>query len=76
MLYLSGSNWRRWSGLDPGARTAVKEDRRLAVRLAAKFPVEAVAVADIEMPGLVGLDGREEHPAAARLKVFQKLISE
>jgi hypothetical protein len=34
----------------------VEEHGRLAVGVAAQFPIEAVSVADVEHSGLVGLD--------------------
>ena len=40
-----------------GTGTAVQEDGRLAIRVAAKLPVEAVPVADVEVSLPVGLDG-------------------
>jgi hypothetical protein len=53
-----------------GAGPAVEKDRRLAVRISALFPVQAVAVADVEMAGPIGLDRRIEGAQGV-----QKLIS-
>jgi hypothetical protein len=38
----------------------MEEDDRLAARSAAAFPIEAVAVADVEPAALIGLDRRIE----------------
>ena len=38
------------------ARAAVQEDRRLAARVAAELPIDPVAITDVEMAVLVGLD--------------------
>ena len=46
------------SGPQPGARPAVNDQRRLAVRVAADLPVDEVAVADVEHPVVVRLDRR------------------
>ena len=42
------------------ARPAVKHHRRLAVRITRQLPIEAVAVADVQHAGLIGLDFRIE----------------
>jgi hypothetical protein len=59
----------------PAAGTAVQEHHRLAVRVAAKLPVEAVAVADIQHAGLIWLDLRIERAAFRVHRVHQKLNS-
>jgi hypothetical protein len=41
-----------------GSRPAVHDERRLAVRVAARLPVHEVAVAHVEHPVVVGLDRR------------------
>jgi hypothetical protein len=46
-----------------GAGAAVEEECGLALRVAAQLPIEAVAVADVEMAGTVGLDRRVEGAA-------------
>ena len=62
-------------GARAAARTAVKEDYGLAVAIAAKLPVEAVAVSHVETTGLIGLDLGIKGAAFARLDIHQKLIS-
>jgi hypothetical protein len=42
----------------PGAGPAVKEDSRLSVGIAALFPIEAMAVANIDMAEAMRLDRR------------------
>src|SRR5262245_47887995 len=42
-----------------GAWTAMQKDSRPTVRVAADLPVDPLAVADVEHPLLVRLDGRE-----------------
>ena len=62
-------------GTRSAAGTAVEHHCRLAIRVARQFPVEAVSVADVEVPGLVRLEVRIEGPALARVDVPQKLNS-
>jgi hypothetical protein len=54
----------------------MEEDDRLAVRIAAQLPIEAMAIADIEMAALVRLDRRVKRAAFLGDHVHQKLISE
>jgi hypothetical protein len=53
----------------------VQEHDRLPVRIAAELPIEAVAVAHVEMTGPVRLDLRIEAAAAIGWHVHQKLNS-
>src|SRR5205085_1825120 len=62
-------------GARPAARSAVQEDDGLAVGVAAKLPVQAVAVADVEHAGLVWFDGWIKRSAALRGGIHQKLYS-
>ena len=48
----------RMPGRAPGARTAVEHHGRFAERVAARLPIHAVAVADVEHPVPVGIDPR------------------
>ena len=57
-------------GAEAGAGSAVEEDGRLARRIAALFPVEDMAIADVERAPAIGLDRGVESSEAA-----QKLIS-
>ena len=41
---------------DPAARSAMQEDRRLSLRIAADLPIDAVAIADVEHARLARLD--------------------
>ena len=43
-------------GRAAGARAAMQEDRRLALGVAADFPIDLVAIAGVEMAGVIGLD--------------------
>src|SRR5258706_332236 len=45
-------------GRTAAARAAMEEDRGLPPRRAASFPIDLMAVADIEMTGRIGLDRR------------------
>ena len=47
-------------GRATGAGAAVQENGRLAVWIAAQFPIDLMAVADVEMAGLIGFDCRVE----------------
>ena len=63
-------------GARAAAGTAVQEHHRLAVGIAAQLPIEAVAVADVEHAGLVGLDRRIKRAALGGCAcVHQKLNS-
>lgn len=50
------------------AGAAMQEDRRLALGVAAEFPVDLVAVARVQVPVTVGFDLRIQHQAT-RLKI-------
>jgi hypothetical protein len=62
-------------GARTAARSAVKHHCRLAVRISAKLPIEAVAVAHVQHAGLVRLELRIKSPALRGLHVHQKLNS-
>ena len=62
-------------GARSAARPAVKEHHRLAVGIAAELPIKPVAIADVEHPGLVGLDLGIESAAGFHGHVHQKLNS-
>ncbi len=62
-------------GLGAAARPAVQEHDRLTVRIAAQFPIELMAVADIERARIIGFDFRIERPARRAEAVHQKLYS-
>ena len=63
-------------GTRSGARAAVQEDDRLRPLGAAAFPIEPMAVADVEETGLIRLDRRIEGAALGhrllRLRVGKK----
>jgi len=63
-------------GAAAGAGAAMQHHRRLAVGIAALLPVEDMAIADIELPGPVGLDLRIESAAVGETGIaHQKLCS-
>ena len=59
---------------EPGP--AVHDERRLAVRVAARLPVDEVAVADVEHPVVVRLDRRERLHLAENLSLRNRAIGQ